>query len=130
MRKALLYLMLAAATMVAASCHEDSDDIFTTADITITGGDTISISEIRATLRMTNLNTRQETQSTDFHGATCHVATMLRGSYAIVVEGVVRFTDRQGGELLRQFRASSDFIPLTQAGNNADSLELIFMDAL
>lgn len=129
MRK-LLPIIAAVFALLLSACHDDYDDIFTNADIVVSGGDTLDIHEIRATVTMTNLNTRQETKSTNFTGAPCHVDEMLKGSYNVVVEGVARFTDpAKGRDYTRLIRCQSEYLPF-YGETNSDTVQIVFMDVV
>lgn len=113
--------------LMLTACHQDQDELFTTADVTITGYGNMTVNRVQGTVNMTNLSSRQITTSTNFHGATCHMA-ILRGSYAVDAEGVVSFTDSLGNEQQRQFRAQSNYLPFIDEESNSASLELILMN--
>ena len=110
-----------------ASCHQDEDDIFAQAVITLSAGDTLTIECIQGTARLTNLNTKQVTTTSDFDGATLHLH-LLRSSYSADVEGLVRYRDAQGREHTRSMRAHSDYLALEKKGGNEAVLQIIFMD--
>ena len=44
--------------LVLTSCHQDEDDLFTTAAITLTAEQGTTIERVQGTVRLTNLNTR------------------------------------------------------------------------
>ncbi|MBQ7421442.1 MAG: hypothetical protein IJV27_04810 [Prevotella sp.] len=126
MRK-LLFLAFAVVGLMTVSCHQDEDELFTYADITLLGGDTITIERVQATARLTNLNTRQVVSTSDFDGATARVR-LLRGAYSISVEGAVRYKDSQGATQTKRMRAYADYAGLEKEGLNQAELNLIFLE--
>lgn len=54
--------------MVLASCHQDEDDLFTTAAITLTAEEGTTVERVQGTVQLTNLNTRQVTTTAEFDG--------------------------------------------------------------
>lgn len=122
-----LYIVIGMTAAVLASCHQDEDDIFAQAAITLSAGDTLTIERIQGTARLTNLNTKQVTTTSDFDVATLRL-TLLRSSYSADVEGLVRYHDTQGREHTRSMRAHSDYMALEKKGGNEAVLQIIFMD--
>ncbi len=125
--KQIIYISLLAVLMLVASCHQDEDDIFTVVEITIVGGDTISIDRIQATAFITDMNAKRTTTSADFNGSMLRVQ-LLRSSYSVSVEGLVRYTNRQGAVSTKRMRAYSDFVDFSAKGYNQASLNLIFLE--
>jgi hypothetical protein len=127
MKKTILYITLLLLAAVATACAPQEDDIFTTARITVAAGDEIAISRIQAQVLLTNVNTRQTTTTAAFNGATLQVE-LLRGAYEILIEGVATYTDANGTEHIRQFRAQTDYVELAAMDTNATTLNMIFLD--
>ena len=125
--KQITYMTLLAVLMLAYACHQDEDDIFTVAEITVVGGDTISIDRIQATAQLTDMNAKRTTTSADFNGSVLRVQ-LLRSSYSISIEGLVRYTNRQGAVSTKRMRAYSDFVDFSAKGYNQATLNLIFLE--
>lgn len=109
------------------ACHSEQDDLMTTATLRVDGGNDIVISRIQATANLTNMNSRQVTAATNFNGPTIEVL-LLRGAYQVNIEGVVTYTDTDGAEHIRQFRAISDYVNLAASNHCEATLSLIFLD--
>lgn len=99
--------LLTLSLLALTGCHSDHDELFTTAILTIDGGDTIAIERVRATATLTNLNTHQTVSSGSFNGNGVAIS-VLRGAYQVSIEGQIRYEDPQQGVRIRQFRAVSD----------------------
>lgn len=125
--KKILILTTLLATLALTACHQTEDDIFTTADITLSGGDTIQIERVQATARFTDLNAKRTTSSADFEDATLRVQ-LLRSSYSVTVEGIVRYRNRQGTTQTKRMRAYTDYVSFAAKGYNATTLNIIFME--
>lgn len=122
-----LYIIIGVTVTVLTACHQDEDDIFAQVAITLSAGDTVTIERIQGTARLTNLNTKQVTTTSDFDVATLHL-TLLRSSYSADVEGLVRYRNAQGRAYTRSMRAHSDYMALEKKGGNEAILQIIFMD--
>lgn len=127
MKHLLPALLLLVITFVATACHRDEDDIMATAAITLSAGDTLTIERIQGTARLTNLNTRQVTTTSDFDGATLRLQ-LLRSSYSADMEGLMRYHDSRGQVFTKHVRAHSDYMALDQKGYNATTLDIIFLE--
>ncbi len=126
--KRILYIVIGVIGCCAASaCHQDEDDIFAAADITLSAGDTVTIERIQGTASLTNLNSKQVTTTSDFDVATLHL-TLLRSSYSADVEGLVRYRNARGEVYTRHMRAHSDYIALDKKGSNQAVLDIIFLE--
>lgn len=120
----ILFLLL---MTIPAGCHQEENDLFATALVTVSAGEGTTISQVQAQARLTNVNTRQVTSSADFNGATLQVE-LLRGAYQINIEGVVTCQDTTGAVQMRQFRAQTDYVELVKTGVNTTTLTIIFLD--
>lgn len=67
--------------MALMSCHKDEDDLFTQADIVLTAGDGQTVEQVQGTARITNLNSKQVTITSDFDVATIRLQ-LLRSAIA------------------------------------------------
>ena len=127
MKQNIITLLLVALTMLFTACAPVEDDIFTTARITVTGDGDVSITNVQAQVKLTNVNTRQVTTIADFDGASVTVE-LLRGAYQIDIEGVATCLTAGNTIRLRQFRCQSDYVELVQHDINEVTLKTIFLD--
>ena len=127
MRKNHLLFGLFALLPFLAACHQDEEELFATAEITLSAGDTLTIERVQGTARLTNLNSKQTTSSSDFDGATLRLE-LLRSSYSADVEGLLRYRNRGGASFTKRIRAHSDYLALEKAGRNEAVLEIIFLE--
>ncbi len=112
--------------MFLVSCHQDEDDIFTTAAITLEAGNDITIERVQGIVTLTNLNTHQVVTSADFSGNVAQVQ-VLRGAYSILVEGSIQYHDASGNVAIRQFRASTEYLALQEKNMNTATLDIIWL---
>lgn len=125
--KTIPILILLLCGWLLGGCHKDNDDYFTTANIVVQGGDTISIERIQATATLTNINTGRATSSADFQGNVLTIG-LLRGAYQVSIQGLVRYSDPQSNVHTRTFRAYSEFVSLANERENNVTMNLFFMD--
>lgn len=123
--KKLLYIIIG--VMALVSCHKDEDDIFTQADIVLTAGDGQTIEQVQGTARITNLNSKQVVTTSDFDVSTIRLQ-LIRSSYSVDVEGLVRYRDLDGRTYTKHMRAHSDYINLSATGYNQALLPIIFLE--
>ena len=114
-------------SLLLTACHQDEDELFATASITLSAGDTLSIERVQGTARLTNLNSKQTTSSSDFDGATLRLE-LLRSSYSADVEGLLRYRNSRGASFTKRIRAHSDYLALEKTGRNETVLEIIFLE--
>jgi len=110
-----------------SACHQDNDDYMTQATIYLDGGDTLTIKRVQAMAQITNLNTRHVVTTADFDGPKVQIE-LLRGAYQVNIEGILSYTDANGVQSLRSFRAISDYVELAGAGACEAKLNIIFLD--
>ena len=127
MKQILHFIITLALTMVITACAPVEDDIFTTARITVTAGDELTITRVQAQVQLTNVNTRQVTTVADFEGSSATVE-VLRGAYQIDIEGVATCQMSDGTTRLRQFRCQSDYAEFISKEQNDITLNMIFLD--
>lgn len=127
MRKNHLLFGLFALLPFLAACHQDEDELFATAEITLSAGDTLTIERVQGTARLTNLNSKQTTSSSDFNGATLRLE-LLRSSYSADVDGLVRYRNARNQVFTKRMRAHSDYLALEKTGRNEVVLEIIFLE--
>lgn len=123
--KKLLYIIIG--VMALVSCHKDEDDIFTQADIVLTAGDGQTIEQVQGTARITNLNSKQVVTTSDFDVSTIRLQ-LIRSSYSVDVEGLVRYRAQDGRTYTKHMRAHSDYINLSATGYNQALLPIIFLE--
>ena len=124
MRKIFLFFCL---LPILTACHQDEDELFATAEITLSAGDTLTIERVQGTARLTNLNSKQTVSSSDFDGATLRME-LLRSSYSADVEGLLRYRNRRGELFTKRIRAHSDYVALEKTGRNEVVLDVIFLE--
>jgi len=150
-RKISLFCLLTFLPLFLTACHQEEDDLFATAVITLETGEDISITDVQAQAQFTNVNTRQVTTTADckIRDGKCEVSVgLLRGAYEVLIEGVAecqgvqgvlspqgyesvsssRAQGVQGVREYRQFRAQSDYVELAGRGVNTAGLNIIFLN--
>ncbi len=125
-RTTILTLCLLTAGLTISACHQEEDDLFTTAVLTLQAGDGITVERVQGTVTLTNLNTRQVVTAADFTGNTAQVQ-VLRGVYAVLVEGSIQYRDSSGTTAVRQFRCAADYLALEQAHQNTATLDIVWL---
>ena len=124
--KRILMICVALLGMVLTSCHQDEDDLFTTAAITLAAEQGTTVERVQGTVQLTNLNTRQVTTTAEFDGNIARV-TLLRGAYSVLVEGSMQYKDANGKTSVRQFRATSDYLEFASKSLNVATLNIVWM---
>ena len=150
-RKISLFYFLTFLPLFLTACHQEEDNLFATAVITLETGENISITDVQAQAQFTNVNTRQVTTTADckISNGKCQVSIgLLRGAYEVLIEGVaecqgvqgvqgvlspqsyesVSSSRAQGVREYRQFRAQSDYVELAGRGVNTAGLNIIFLN--
>ena len=100
--------------MVLASCHQDEDELFTTAAITLTAEEGTTVERVQGTVQLTNLNTRQVTTTAEFDGNIARVS-------------LLQYKDAHGATGVRQFRATSDYLEFASKSLNVATLNIVWM---
>lgn len=124
--KRILMICVALLGMVLTSCHQDEDDLFTTAAITLAAEQGTTVERVQGTVQLTNLNTRQVTTTAEFDGNIARV-TLLRGAYSVLVEGSMQYKNANGETGVRQFRAKSDYLEFASKSLNVATLNIVWM---
>lgn len=124
--KRILMICVALLGMVLTSCHQDEDELFTTAAITLAAEQGTTVERVQGTVQLTNLNTRQVTTTAEFDGNIARV-TLLRGAYSVLVEGSMQYKDANGETSVRQFRATSDYLEFASKSLNVATLNIVWM---
>lgn len=124
--KRILMICVALLGMVLTSCHQDEDDLFTTAAITLAAEQGTTVERVQGTVQLINLNTRQVTTTAEFDGNIARV-TLLRGAYSVLVEGSMQYKDANGETSVRQFRATSDYLEFASKSLNVATLNIVWM---
>ena len=127
MIKKYFFFYLFALLPLLVACHEDEDDIFATAVITLLTDEGLTIERVQGTARITNLNSKQVTTTSDFNGSALHLS-LMRSSYSIDLEGLVRYHDQQGQVYTKHMRAHTDYVALNQKDYNETTLDIIFLE--
>lgn len=112
--------------MTQTSCHEDEDDIFTDAVVTLSAPDGMEIEQIQGTVTLTDINHKQTFVANEFVGNTTRTK-ILRGAYSIIAEGYVAYKEN-GISTVGQFRAYTDYAELEKNGSNSVELEFYLMN--
>ena len=124
--KRILMICVALLGMVLTSCHQDEDDLFTTAAITLAAEQGTTVERVQGTVQLTNLNTRQVTTTAEFDGNIARVI-LLRGAYSVLVEGSMQYKNANGETSVRQFRATSDYLEFASKSLNVATLNIVWM---
>ncbi len=124
--KRILMICVALLGMVLTSCHQDEDNLFTTAAITLAAEQGTTVERVQGTVQLTNLNTRQVTTTAEFDGNIARV-TLLRGAYSVLVEGSMQYKNANGETGVRQFRATSDYLEFASKSLNVATLNIVWM---
>lgn len=127
MKRIVTFILLAFGLLSLTACHQEHNDLFSTAVITLSSDDGVTITQVQAQAEITNVNTRQVVTTANFDGTTLRVE-LLRGAYAVLVEGVATCQDADGNKRLRQFRAQTDYVELASTDTNVTQLNIIFLD--
>lgn len=133
-RKISLFCLLTFLPLFLTACHQEEDDLFATAVITLETGEDISITDVQAQAQFTNVNTRQVTTTADceVRDGKCEVSVgLLRGAYEVLIEGVAECQGVQGVQGVReyrQFRAQTDYVEMAGRGVNTAGLNIIFLN--
>lgn len=124
--KRLLIICMMTCGFIISSCHHDEDSLFTEASVVLQGETDIVLDRVQGTVSLTNLNTTQVFTVSSFEGNIARVS-ILRGSYAILIEGTAQYHDASGKTYIRMFRASTDYVGLEKEGHNEAMLNIIWM---
>ncbi len=127
MKQIATFIVLIMGTLSLTACHQEENDLFATAVITLTANDDMTITQVQAQAELTNVNTRQVTTTANFDGTTLRVE-LLRGAYAVLIEGVATCRDANGSIRQHQFRAQTDYVELAGTDMNITVLNMIFLD--
>ena len=125
-RKALLFYLFTILPFLVA-CHQEENDLFATAVITLATTDGISITQVQAQAQLTNVNTRQVTTTANFDGNMLRIE-LLRGAYEVLIEGVATCQDANGNIRLHQFRAQTDYVEMAETAENMTQLNIMLLD--
>lgn len=119
----LLYIAVLA--LCFTSCHDDSDDYFTQAEVVISAPDSVSIDKLQGTVTVQNLNSGLSSSTSAFNGQKVCLQ-LLRGVYSISAEGTVRYHTPSGSIRNSHFRASSSYTEFL-TGVATDTVDIILM---
>ncbi len=122
---ALTVLGVLALLSLLVSCHEDSDDYYTTIAVRIRLPEGCNAERMQGTVKLTNLNNRLTYATSEFDG-TAVTLQVMRGVYAIDAEGSLRYTDDTGQTLTGNFRASTSYCEALEHPSSVE-LDIVFM---
>lgn len=111
--QALAAILLMLFLSMLCACHDDHDDYYTTAIVTIDLPEGCTIGQMQGTVTLTNLNNRQTYSSSTFNGTSATLEVM-RGVYSADVEGSLRYADASGAAHTGNFRAATSHCELLQ----------------
>lgn len=106
-------MVLMLTTLLLSACHDEHDDYYTTAVVTIDLPEGCTIKQMQGTVTLTNLNNRQAFSTSTFSGTSVTLEVM-RGVYSADVEGSLRYTDSDGVTHAGNFRAATSHCELLQ----------------
>lgn len=109
MKKLLIFLLAIPAFLMA--CHNDSDELYTMAEIEIVPDSAnaatgVTVDSVWAKAEFQNVNTRRQFSSDNFSGNTLHIE-LERGLYRIFVEGTLTGRDADGKPFRTGFRSNA-----------------------
>lgn len=120
MKKILNICTICLLAVTFTGCHQEQTDYHTVARVTLDIPDTISVIQIQGTLTLQSLNTTLNVSTADMNGHAFET-TVLRGAYKVDVNGMVKYTGRDGLSRTRHYRAHSDYTPFADMPlSNAD----------
>jgi len=94
-----------------AACHNDDEEIFTSATIGLEAADSIIVQKIQGTVKAVNINTRQTTTNSQFDNLSSSMK-LLRGAYQITITGYVVYLDNKSIQHTHAFIAYTDYCEL------------------
>ena len=124
--KRLLYITALIASCCLSSCHEEQEDYHTTAIVTVTAPDTITVERLQGTLTLQNLNTTYSQSTSDMYDKSFQM-TVLRGAYKVDVEGMVRYIGTDGQRRTVHYRAHSDYTPFAEMPQSKAELPITLL---
>lgn len=97
--------------VITTACEQQEDDYYTQVDITLQTNDSITPLKIQGTTSLRNLSNGRTYASSDFNNATVRLE-VLRGTYMLDVEGTMLCRERNGKEVVKNFRSSKDYVEI------------------
>ncbi len=98
-------------TLMVSACHEEYDDYYTTATITLVPTDDSTVERIQGTVTVTNLSNGQSYSTSEFDNTSASLQ-VLRGPYSIAVEGSIQLRAADGTHSVHTFRATTNYCEL------------------
>lgn len=127
MKNILQLLALFIVALSITSCHQEQTDYYTTARLTLSVPDTISVSQIQGTMTLQSLNTTLSQSTSDIKSNSFELK-VLRGAYKVDVVGMIRYSDRNGKVITRHYRSHSDYTPFADMPLSTAELPIILLD--
>lgn len=106
-------IVLMLTMLLLSACHDEHNDYYTTAIVTIDLPEGYSIKQMQGTVTLTNLNNRQTFSTSTFSG-TSATLEIMRGVYSAEVEGSLRYISSDGEVHSSNFRAATSHCELLQ----------------
>ncbi|MBQ7420148.1 MAG: hypothetical protein IJV17_05335 [Prevotella sp.] len=125
MNKGLLYIALLMIALLA-SCHQEQDDYFTEARLTLLMPDNITVEQIQGTMTLQSLNTTLSQSTADMEGTGFRMQ-VLRGAYKVDVEGMIQYTDQDGQSRVSHYRAHADYVPFADTPISTAELSITLL---
>ena len=127
MKRILPLIALIIGAFAMTSCHQEQTDYYTTAQLTLTVPDSISVRQIQGTMTLQSLNTTLSQSSSSITDYSFSMQ-VLRGAYKVDVVGMIQYTTPNGGLQTRHYRAHSDYTPFADMPLSAATLPIILLD--
>ena len=127
MKRILPLIALMIGALVTSSCHKEQTDYYTTARLTLTVPDTISVRQIQGAMTLQSLNTTLNQSTANISNYSFDMQ-VLRGAYKVDVVGMIQYTTTNGTLQTRHYRAHSDYTPFADKPLSTASLPIILLD--
>jgi len=109
--KKITLTIFALLLLALVACHNDAEEIFTSATISLEAADSITVQKIQGTVKAVNINTRQTTTNSQFDNFSSSMK-LLRGAYQITINGYVVYLDNKNIQHTHAFIAYTDYCEL------------------
>ncbi|MDD4819769.1 MAG: hypothetical protein PHD21_02920 [Flavobacteriales bacterium] len=125
MKNAILFTVIAICLSTFFSCQKTENTVMTTATITALYPSGVQAKKLQANIKMTNVNTKQTYQSSDFV-QNAITLTLQKGMYDISLEGILSITTEDGKTATHTVRGYAESVILIENQSSA-SLNIILM---
>ncbi len=112
--------MCIAAAVMTNGCADEYSDYYTSAEVNIVAGDTVSILQMQGTCTVTCLSNEMSWQSSTWNGTTASFERLMRGPYSILVTGTAAISVNGGAREVHSFRASSSYTEFLDHPSSVD----------